>query len=213
MSSAQLNNPETTLAQTLTKASKAITGEHITLRQLLEVIGEQGLLIFCMILTIPFLFPVSIPGVSTVFGVVMVLIGIGVALNRVPWLPRSLMDRSIAVAHLSPALERGGRLFTRLDRFIRPRLLVLTHGTTVNRLNGFILTAAAVLLMAPLGAVPLTNTLPAIAVLCLAAGMLQRDGVMVVLGYTATAATVIYFGVLFGGALLAGHSIANVLSS
>ena len=211
MTSANLHNPETTLAETLTRAAKTLRGEHITLRELLETLGEQGMLIFCMVLTIPFLLPVSIPGISTVFGLVLVLIGIGVALNRVPWLPRRLMERSIAAVHLLPALDRGARVFVRLDRLIRPRLLVLTHSATINRLNGFALTGAAVLLMAPLGAIPLTNTLPAIAILCLAAGMLQRDGLFVIVGYTATAATVVYFGVLVGGAIMAGHGIAAII--
>jgi hypothetical protein len=213
MSSAPLHNPETTLAGTLRQAAQAIRSERVTLRELLEIIGEQGMLVFCIILTIPFLLPVSIPGVSTVFGIVMVLIGIGVALNRVPWLPRRLMESSIAAAHLIPALERGARVFVRLDRLIRPRLLILTHSATVNRLNGFALTGAAVLLMAPLGAIPLTNTLPAIAILCLAAGMLQRDGVFVVVGYAATGVTIVYFGLLFGGALMAGQGIASIISS
>ena len=45
------------------------------------------MLLVCVFLTLPFLLPVSIPGVSTVFGLAIILIGVGVTLNRVPWLP------------------------------------------------------------------------------------------------------------------------------
>lgn len=212
MSSVELNNPEMSLAETLHNTARKIDSDKVTLRQLLEHIGEQGMLVFCMFLTIPFLFPISLPGVSTVFGLVILLIGIGVALNRVPWLPGRLMDKAIHTVHLIPALERAARLFARLDRIVRPRLLALTHGTTLNRLNGFMLVGGALLLMAPFGSIPLTNTLPALAILCLAVGMLQRDGMFVIAGYLALLGTMVWFGILIGGAVLAGHGLTTILS-
>ena len=211
--SVPLHNPEKSLGETLRQMSSAITKERISLRELLELIGEQGLLVFCMFLTIPFLLPVSIPGVSTVFGLVITLIGIGVALNRVPWLPSKLMNRTIERIHLIPALERGAALFARLDNLVRPRFLALTHGASINRLNGFLLVGCALLLMAPLGLIPFSNTLPAVAILCLAAGMLQRDGIFVLIGYVTMTATLVYFGGLFAAAVAAGKGISSLLAS
>lgn len=85
MTSVELHNPDKSLAETLTATAQSIDGEQITLRELFDRIGEQGLLVFCMFLTVPFLLPVSIPGVSTAFGLLITLIGVGVALNRVRW--------------------------------------------------------------------------------------------------------------------------------
>lgn len=212
MTSAQLQNPDKTFAETLHETADLIQGETITLRQLLELIGEQGLLLFCMFLTLPFLLPVSIPGVSTAFGIVIVLIGIGVALNRVPWLPRPLMNRHFPCNQLIPLLKKGAHWFERIDRLIRPRVLILTHGPTINRLNGFILVFGALLLMVPLGLIPLSNTLPALAILFLAAGMLQRDGYFILAGYGMVAATVVYFGGLALMTVMAGHSLHELLS-
>lgn len=208
-----LHNPEKSLGETLRETSAAITQEKISLKQLLELIGEQGLLVFCMFLTVPFLLPVSIPGVSTVFGLVIGLIGVGVALNRVPWLPSQLMNRTIERVHLIPALEKGAVLFGRLDKLIRPRMLALTHGATINRMNGFLLVGCALLLMAPFGLIPFSNTLPAFAILFLAAGMLQRDGLFVLLGYVTMTATVIYFSALFAAAVAAGKGVGSLLAS
>jgi hypothetical protein len=208
-----LHNTEKSLGETLHQISNTITQERISLRELLELIGEQGLLVFCMFLTIPFLLPVSIPGVSTIFGLVITLVGVGVTLNRVPWLPGRLMNRTIERIHLIPALERGAKLFARLDKLVRPRWLALTHGETVNRLNGFLLVGCALLLMAPLGLIPFSNTLPAVAILCLAAGMLQRDGIFVLVGYVTMVATLIYFGGLFTAAVAAGKGLSSLLAS
>ncbi|HEX2619761.1 MAG TPA: exopolysaccharide biosynthesis protein, partial [Phototrophicaceae bacterium] len=185
--------------------------EKIRLRTLLELAGEQGLLFFCALLTIPFLLPVSVPGVSTVFGVVIILIGIGVTLNRVPWLPHMVMEREFKTIDLIPALQKGAQLFTRLDKWVRPRLRILTHGVTVNRFNGLVLTLGGVLLLFPLGLVPLSNTLPALVILFLAIGILQRDGLFIIFGYGMLAVTVIYFSGLAMGLLLAGQGIHHLI--
>lgn len=50
--------------------------------------------------------------------------------------------------------------------------------------------------MSPLP-LPFSNTLPAYGVLFLAVGELERDGYAVLLGYTMTVATVIYFSAIW----------------
>ena len=66
-------------------------------------------------------------------------------------------------------------------------------------LNNCSLILGAVLLMAPFGFVPFSNTFPAVAILFLAIGLLQRDGVCILLGYLANFATIIYFAILIAG--------------
>ena len=97
-----------------------------------------------------------------------------------------------------------------IDRFIRPRMLLMTHGATINRLNGLALIFAGILLILPLGLVPFSNTLPALAIVFLCAGMLQRDGVFILLGYVMNVVTVIYFGAPFAGAVMAGQGIRSL---
>ena len=88
------------------------------------------------------------------------------------------MERRFAAEHLKPTLHKGADLLARIDRFIRPRLLILTGSVTINRCNGLLIMLAALLLMLPLGAIPFTNAMPAWAILLLAIGMLQRDGLL-----------------------------------
>ncbi|MBC8098315.1 MAG: exopolysaccharide biosynthesis protein [Armatimonadetes bacterium] len=209
----KFNDTGNRLSDTLAATAAALTSETVSVRQLMTLVGEQGLLFFCMVLIIPFLLPVSIPGVSTVFGAVIILLGIGVILNRLPWLPEALMKREMRTADLLPALERGARLFARLDAMTRARLTFLTHGPTVNRLNGLGLTLGGILLIFPFGFIPLSNTLPALAILCFAVGMLQRDGLFILLGYLMLVATIVYFAGLLLGALAAGAGIRDLLSS
>ncbi len=211
--SVQFQDNKKSLSQTLNDVSQSVEGESITLRQLLSLVGEQGLLLFCMILIIPFLLPVSIPGVSTVFGLLIVLIGIGITINRLPWLPNRLMERSLKTADLRPAFERGATLFARLDRIIRPRMLALTSNTISNRINGLALTFSGVLLMAPLSLIPFSNTIPGVAVLFFAVGILQRDGLFIILGYLMMIATIVYFGALALGAIAMGQGLSQFIGS
>lgn len=195
-----------TTSQVLEKALHEFDGEHITLRELIGRMGEQGLLLLCALLCLPFLFPVSIPGVSTVFGAGIILISAAIVTNRIPWLPGFVADRRITTEKLKPTLERGVGAVRRIERFIRPRLHALTRGAVMNRVNGLAIMLAGLLLMAPLGLVPFSNTLPAVAILFLCAGIAQRDGLVVAGGYAMIVATIAYFGILGYLAFAAGQS-------
>ena len=198
------------LYQALTRAIDSIEGSTITLRKLLALVGEHGLLFLCALLTIPFLIPVSIPGVSTVFGAAIILISIGITTNRMPWLPDRLMDKELDAVKLSGILRRGAEVVARVETYIRPRAQAITGSGVASRVNGLALIFAGVLLMAPLGLIPFSNTLPAFAILLLAVGMSQRDGLVVLAGYAMIVATLIYFGVLAGLAFAAGQGLAGL---
>jgi len=186
----------------------SIKDEHVTLRDLLAMMGESGLLLLCALLSLPFLFPVSIPGVSTVFGAGIVLISAAITFNRLPWLPQTLADRRLESGRLKPVLERGVTMLRRFDRFFKPRLMGFASGAVVNRINGLVLMGAGLLLMAPLGLIPFSNTLPGIAILLLAAGISQRDGLVVLAGHVMVVLTIVYFAGLALLAYGAGQSFS-----
>lgn len=205
--SVELHDSRTRLSAALRGVSDLLPPTSITLRSLLELTGEQGMLLVCVFLTVPFLLPISIPGVSTVFGLAIVLIALAVTFNRVPWLPRRILDRPLPTPPLRQAFQRGGRLVARFERMVRPRWPVLTATAAANVVHGAALTFAGILLMMPLGLVPFSNTLPAVAILVLSLGMLERDGVFIVGGYLVTVATVVYFVLLVAGAWMAGGTL------
>lgn len=201
------------LGDALEHAINAIEGDTVSLRQLLALIGEQSLLLLCALLTIPFMLPVSVPGVSTVFGLAIIMISLSITVNRLPWLPSRLLDRRLDVAQLVPVLWRGLKWVRRLDRFVHPRMTLLTTGAVMNRLNGLSLVFGGVLMLLPLGLVPFSNTLPALAILLTAMGISQRDGLFVMLGYLMLGVTVVYFCFLAYLAFAAGQGLASLLGS
>ena len=195
------------LSKVLLDVIDNLRAETVTLRELLGLIGEEGMLLACALLSLPFLIPVSIPGVSTVFGLAIILLGVSVTLNRVPWLPRKILDRPLPTAPLQKAFQAQARMVARAEKLIRPRLTALTATSALNLVHGLALLLAGLLLMAPLGLVPFSNTLPALAVLVLALGILERDGLFIVGGYLMNVATIVYFVALALGAYKAGQGL------
>lgn len=192
---------EASLAERLADIIDKLPPDGVTLRHLLDLVGEDGLMILIVLLSLVFIIPVSIPGVSTVFGAAILLIACSRLLNCGLWLPASLREKTLSTDKLRPVFQRALGWLQRLEKISRPgRLTWLVNGRGVNLFNSASLILGAVLLMAPFGLIPFSNTLPAVALLCLAVGILQRDGGCILLGYIANVGTIVYFGVLIGGA-------------
>jgi len=194
MTSVRFRNPEVRMSQALAAAESQVTEPDIALRDLLALMGEQGLLVFCGILAVPFLLPVTVPMMSTVFGIPMLLIGFAVMVSRVPWLPERLLAHRVSAKTVRQMLGKVRGWALRFEHLVRPRALALTGSAFINFVNGGLVVLAVGLLMAPLPLVPFVNTLPAIAIILLCFGMAERDGVVVALGWLATLVSAAYVG-------------------
>ena len=182
----------------------ALPEGEVQLGALFDELGMHGMLLLVILLTLVFLIPVSIPGVSTVFGAVIVLIGFARMAGRALWLPDAVRRRTVPAGRLRGALDTGLTWVRRLERITKPgRLARLTDGRAMSLVNDGALVLGAVLLMAPFGFIPFSNTIPGVALMCLAIGLLQRDGLMVLLGHVANVLTMVYFAILIGGGGLA----------
>lgn len=183
--------------------------EEVTLVEIMDIIGPDSLMLITIFLSLIFLVPVSIPGVSTVFGSGILLIGITRLFARKLWLPKSIANRKLNAAKLREGFRRALNWFQRLEKISRPhRLPALTNGRFMDVLNNLSFILAAILLMAPFGFVPFSNTLPAVALIFLAVGMMQKDGGSILLGNLFNIATIVYFGFLIAGG---GYSIRELL--
>ncbi len=192
------------LAEKMQATMDTLPAEGVTLVAIRNLIGREGMMLVTAFLTIIFLVPVSIPGVSTVFGGAILLLSISRISNRPLWLPNRLKSKVVSTEKLRSGMARGMKWFRRLERISRPRRLkALTGAGAMGVINNLGLILGAVLLMAPFGLIPFSNTLPAVAILFFAIGFLQRDGVCVLLGHLMNIASIVYFGVLIGGGAVA----------
>lgn len=168
-------------------------GERLSLNDVFLRTEGRGLFLFIILLCLPFVTPISIPGVSNVFGIILALLGIRMALGLAPCLPPFIGNRP-----LSPGFQKVLRASTKVVRFLerwaRPRRDAWLGRPAARFLNGILLTLMAVLLALPLPPlVPFTNTLPAYAILFLALSIMEEDGVLIWVAYAIFIATCGYF--------------------
>jgi len=175
---------------------EALPPDEVTLAEIRDLLGQDG--------------PVSIPGTSTVFGMAVMLIGVSRLLNRSLWLPARFLKQRLPADRLSAGLHRGVHWFHRIERVSRThRLKCLTCNGFVGAINNCAIVLGSCLLMAPFGFVPFSNTLPALAILFFAIGLLQRDGICILIGHLANIITMVYFAILMAGGATAVYGIFN----
>jgi len=196
------------LGEKLQTIINSLPEDKLTLAEIHSLLGQDGMLMFTALLTIIFLIPVSIPGVSTIFGGAILLIGISLLFNRNLWLPESFLRKELPAQKLRIGLQSGFKWFQRLEKISKPhRLKCLSENRPAKFINGLSIILGALLLMMPFGLIPFSNTLPAMALLLFSIGILQKDGYTILLGHLMNIATIIYFAALISGSGFAIHEI------
>ena len=160
----------------------------MTLEVLFKAMGPQGQAVITLVLSLPFVFFIPLPGLSIVFGAVILLNGYRIARKKTLWLPQKYLHKKISGNHLAKSLRKTDRFLFWLEKYIRPRggshpILEVANGWTL-ALCGFFL-----LLPLPPG----TNFLPGLAATLLSIGILEEDLLFVLLGYIAFGANLLFF--------------------
>jgi hypothetical protein len=152
-----------------------------------------------VILALPFCSPIPLPGLSTLFGLVIALIGFRLSLGQKPWLPARLLDLQLPSRFFPRLLSATRRLVRLLEYFLRPRLAWLVNRALLHHACGAMIMIAGVLLLLPLP-IPFSNILPALTVVLTAGGLLERDGYAVLAGTLVFGLCLCFFGAIaFGG--------------
>jgi hypothetical protein len=158
-----------------------VKGKSLTLDELKQLLNGRGSAMLLILLALPFCF-IAIPGLSTPFGIAICFIGACLVIGREPWLPRFIMHRRLSTIRLSQLLTGAVKMARQLEKFVRPRLAFLHTGPGMLQLIGLAIVIAGLGLMLPLP-IPFSNHLPAWAVMLLAIGMMEKDGLFVLLGH------------------------------
>lgn len=184
-------------------------GRSLTLGELEEILQGRGFALFILLLSLPFCAPISIPGLSIPFGVVITFLGLRIVFGRKPELPKFILRKEIKYAVLEKIVNLGLRLSTRMEKIARPRMAFLRRWPGMINLIGLGLASGGIQLLLPLPPlIPLSNTLPAISVVLLTAGLIERDGVFVLAGYFVNLGAWVYFALMFG---VIGEGVKHLL--
>ncbi len=172
-------------------------GYTVTLEWILGQLHERAFGLFLLILALPCCIP-FLYGLPQVVALPLMFVSAQILLGRrVPWLPEKLSARTVTTQGLDSLSRRSGPWLKRIEAISRPRLTALTT-KPLDRIVGLALVLFSASILVPL---PATNTVPGFAVVIVAMGLLQRDGVLVILG--AALGTAWIGTLIFAGATLA----------
>jgi len=170
----------------------------LTLREVIQLLGGRAYMLLVLLLSLPFITPIPIPGLSTPFGLAIALIALRLSLGQKPWLSQRLQRKELPAGFMEKVFKFSEKVLRLLEKFLRPRFTVLTDTGFLRQMHAVLMLIAALALLLPLP-IPFTNSFPAWTILLLAAGLLERDGGFILAGYVVFALGVLYF-VFLGGA-------------
>ena len=154
-------------------------GERLTVRDIMGVLQDRAFALLIVLLGLPNCLPMP-PPIPLVCGLLLGLVAIQIASGReAPWLPRQLLNRSVARTDVERAVGRAMPAFRRLERFSRPRMTFLDTPLAMRVMGIIILVLALGLLFAP----PFVGQIPLGLAVCLVGlGLVERDGLVIIGG-------------------------------
>lgn len=184
--------PARKLSEELADLRNRAGERKVTLREVIYTLGGRAYMLLVLLLALPFITPIPIPGLSVPFGLAIALIALRLSLGQRPWLSKKLQRRELPAGFMNKLFSAASKVLRVLEKFLRPRLTFLTDTPFLRQLHALLMLTAALALLLPLP-IPFTNSFPAWTILLLAAGLLERDGGFIVAGYLVFAAGVFYF--------------------
>ncbi|MBL8553107.1 MAG: exopolysaccharide biosynthesis protein [Phenylobacterium sp.] len=154
-------------------------GERISVAELTQLFGGRAIGALLFVFGLACILPLP-PGATTIFGLPLVLLAPQLIIGAAaPWLPSGIRNRTVSTADLKKGLPRLVGALRKVEAVSKPRLTIL-FGPVGERLIGVVVLGLSLVLILP---IPGGNMLPALAVSALSFALIQRDGLIALLGY------------------------------
>lgn len=189
------------LEEALIELKTHINGK-VKFGEVVALMKWRGFPIFLILFSLPFCLPVQIPGTSTPFGIALAFMGLRVAFGKKMWWPKSWLEKDVPHETLNKIIDVALKYNAKVHRYIYPRLTVLIENPIIHRVHGILAFMLACLLAMPIP-IPFTNLMSAFPLLILGLGLLEDDGLLIIIAYLWAFLT---FG-FFIGLIIAGKHL------
>lgn len=171
-----VDNPKKSFTALVASLATLSGPEGLTLREIRDELDERGFGLMILILAIPCLVP-ALYGVPQIVGIPILLLAGQMLAGRIePWLPEAVLKRRVSKAWLERMADFATKRMGWFERLSRPRLTLFTVGWAERIVALFMILATVTIVL------PMTNTVPSVALTLLAVGLIQRDGLFVLAG-------------------------------
>ncbi|MGD9481104.1 exopolysaccharide biosynthesis protein [Shinella sp. G-2] len=151
----------------------------IEIGKALSLMGQAGTALIILLLTLPALSPIPGP-FGMIFGTALALVALQIASGcETIWLPISLKRRRLSSSTIDVTLRYAGPLIAWAEKIMRRDRLAVLTSKPVQMLLGFPIFLLAIAIALP---IPFGNFLPAFALIVIAVALLERDGLVTLIG-------------------------------
>jgi hypothetical protein len=185
---------------TLVSLKSVGSEEGTDVHAIVDKLDERAFGLLILLFAIPCLVP-GLPGAQLI-AIPIFLLGLQMAAGKSEvWLPKAALNAKVKRSWIDSIADFVDKRLRWTERLSKPRLTGLASGWS-ERLIGLIIALAAITIM-----LPITNTIPSLAITVIAVGLLQRDGLFTLAGCGLALAWMIFLAIMIWG-LLAGAGFA-----
>lgn len=176
------DHPDHAISDVLDRLESTLHEGKVSVGEIMQHLGPRS---FPALILLPVLVSASpasaVPGVTAAAALIVAVVTVQMLVGRrCAWLPQFLARRTIAADKLGQGVRWLRKPVGWVERFIRPRLTAVFHRPLLYLPLLVILAIACV--MPFMEVVPLSGSIASVAIALFAAGLLTRDGVLVLLG-------------------------------
>lgn len=176
----------------------------IYVREILQVLAGRGHAVLLILFSLPFCQPIQIPGFSTPFGLLLAFIGLRIAFGHKAWIPRFILDKKVSAQKFEKIAHFAIKITDKLRFLTKTRLSWIALNPWLHIAHGLCIALLSLTLALPIP-IPLTNIFIAFPILFFGLGLLEDDGLLILLAYALT----FLCGVLFYWLAITGAKFIN----
>lgn len=181
------SSPPPRLSEILITLAGDEARDRISVHDMVETMRARAFGALLLIFAFPNILPTP-PGTAGILGLPLLFLSAQMMLGLDPWLPGFIARRSMARGTFQALVERITPWLLRAERLLRARGEVLAH-PRAQRLLGALCLIVSIALVLP---VPFANLVPSVALCIIGLGVLERDGLWIVLGILAALGSLVY---------------------
>jgi len=163
--------------------SNAMT-KDICFDEIIKLLGTRAFGIALLFFSLPSALPFSaIPGVAFVFSVPIFFFAVQMILGRnTLWLPKRIATKTVSYQSVAKIIQKTVPYLKKAEYFLKPRWAFMTS-RPMEIVNGLVILFLAIFLVLP---IPFSNYIFAILLVTFSLGLIEKDGIVILLGYIAS---------------------------
>lgn len=174
----------------------AVDDPNLPMHELVGTFGERGFGALLLILGLLSAVIGVIPGTTTLLGIPILIIGVQLLFRRDElWLPSWILKRDLPRPAFAEAAAKVRSRLERVERFSRPRLGFMSSDLSEALIGLMCMVWAAVLMLPLIG----FNLFPSLIVAAFGFGLMQKDGVVMLVGWGISAGMAVFTWAVWEG--------------